>query len=403
MNKTIWLLLALVLLPLTLSAQKKEMSQAKQWIKAGNNLENAEQSMRKLLTDSANRRNDKIWELLFNAVKKQYEQGNEKLYLKQQYDTAKLFTLNKKMFEVLESFDSIDAEPDAKGRVTLKFRRKHADFLRPYRTNLLNGGMFFVDKRNYPEAFSILSTYIDCGKQPLFSDFDFMAKDSLKIREAAYWALFSAYKMKKPEGVFRYLDLAVLDTAHRAYTLQYLAETYLMKNDTVHWLSTLEEGFRDYPRFTYFFPHLADYYSHHDQMQKALLLADRALGVDPGNLVYQYAKANVLLNTGSYKECIELCDRIIAADNTMADAYLTAGLAFFNQAVELDKNVRLTPQQKAELQTLYHNALPYLEQYRKLAPERKDKWSLPLYTIYLNLNMGKEFDEINKVISEAKK
>ena len=68
MNKTIWLLLALVLLPLTLSAQKKEMSQAKQWIKAGNNLENAEQSMRKLLTDSANRRNDKIWELLLSEA-----------------------------------------------------------------------------------------------------------------------------------------------------------------------------------------------------------------------------------------------------------------------------------------------------------------------------------------------
>ena len=38
-------LLLFLLAPFTLSAQKKEISQAKQWLKAGNNLENAEQSM----------------------------------------------------------------------------------------------------------------------------------------------------------------------------------------------------------------------------------------------------------------------------------------------------------------------------------------------------------------------
>ena len=30
-------------------------------------------------------------------------------------------------------------------------------------------------------------------------------------------------------------------------------------------------------------------------------------------------------------------------------------------------------------------------------PESKEKWLSPLYTIYLNLNMGKEFDAIDKI------
>ena len=46
-----------------------------------------------------------------------------------------------------------------------------------------------------------------------------------------------------------------------------------------------------------------------------------------------------------------------------------------------------------------NRALPYLEKYRKLEPNEVGKWSLPLYTIYLNLNMGKEFDEIDKVMN----
>ena len=65
----------LLLAPLGLQAQKKEISAAKDLVKAGKDLAKAESSMRKLLTDSANRNNKKIWNILFDAVKKQYEQG----------------------------------------------------------------------------------------------------------------------------------------------------------------------------------------------------------------------------------------------------------------------------------------------------------------------------------------
>ena len=44
--------------------------------------------------------------------------------------------------------------------------------------------------------------------------------------------------------------------------------------------------------------------------------------------------------------------------------------------------------------------MPYLEKYRQLEPDQTDKWALPLYTIYLNLNLGKEFDEIDKLMKK---
>ena len=51
----------------------------------------------------------------------------------------------------------------------------------------------------------------------------------------------------------------------------------------------------------------------------------------------------------------------------------------------------------------YKKALPYLEKYREMMPDNQDHWALPLYTIYLNLNMGKEFDEIDKLINQSRK
>lgn len=41
-----------------------------------------------------------------------------------------------------------------------------------------------------------------------------------------------------------------------------------------------------------------------------------------------------------------------------------------------------------------------MERYRALAPNQKDKWAPALYNIYLNLNMGKKFEEITKILQQ---
>ena len=100
-----------------LNAQKKEIQQAEAIVKSGKNLDRAEQQMRKLLTDSVNRRNLKIWSTMTNAVRGQYLQGNENLYLHLKQDTAALFKLAHKMFRDYQAMDSVDALPDKKGSI----------------------------------------------------------------------------------------------------------------------------------------------------------------------------------------------------------------------------------------------------------------------------------------------
>ena len=41
-----------------------------------------------------------------------------------------------------------------------------------------------------------------------------------------------------------------------------------------------------------------------------------------------------------------------------------------------------------------------MERYRELRPDEKEKWAAALYNIYLNLNMGKEFLEIDRLLRE---
>ena len=88
---------------------KKQLEQVKASLKSGSNLQGVESSLNKLLQDSLNQKDERLYLALYDVLKKQYQQGNEKLFLKQKYDTASLFVTARKMFLLLDRFDSIDA------------------------------------------------------------------------------------------------------------------------------------------------------------------------------------------------------------------------------------------------------------------------------------------------------
>lgn len=385
--------------PVAASAQKKEIQTAKDQVKAGKNLDQAAASMKKLLADSANRTNRKIWTIYFDAVRKQYEQGNEKLYLKQKYDTAQLFNYTRQLFEVAFQYDSVETAPDKKGRRDFEFRKGHSDYLAHIRSNLYNGGIWFLNKKKYPDAYKFFDCYIECASQPMFKQRNYGEKDK-HLPTAAYYAVYSGYKMKDPKATLHHSYEALKDTVHYNYMLQYLAETYMLEKDTARYVASLKEGFKRVPTFPYFFPRLVEYYVVRNQLDSAMTVVNEALTVVPDSDVYLAAKSNLLLEQGKLKECIEVSKKVIEVNQKLSDPYYNAGICYFNLAVEQDKNSHNSRKTKEQVEANYKKALPYLVKYREMEPKEQGKWAFPLYTIYLNLNMGKEFDEIDKVMKQ---
>ena len=399
----IWKAFALMFLilmsPVAASAQKKEIQTAKDQVKAGKNLDQAAASMKKLLADSANRTNRKIWTIYFDAVRKQYEQGNEKLYLKQKYDTAQLFNYTRQLFEVAFQYDSVETAPDRKGRRDFEFRKGHSDYLAHIRSNLYNGGIWFLNKKKYPDAYKFFDCYIECASQPMFKQRNYGEKDK-HLPTAAYYAVYSGYKMKDPKATLHHSYEALKDTVHYNYMLQYLAETYMLEKDTARYVASLKEGFKRVPTFPYFFPRLVEYYVVRNQLDSAMTVVNEALTVVPDSDVYLAAKSNLLLEQGKLQECIEVSKKVIEVNQKLGDPYYNAGICYFNLAVEQDKNSHNSRKVKEQVEENYKKALPYLVKYREMEPKEQGKWAFPLYTIYLNLNMGKEFDEIDKVMKQ---
>lgn len=385
--------------PVAASAQKKEIQTAKDQVKAGKNLDQAAASMKKLLADSANRTNRKIWTIYFDAVRKQYEQGNEKLYLKQKYDTAQLFNYTRQLFEVAFQYDSVETAPDKKGRRDFEFRKGHSDYLAHIRSNLYNGGIWFLNKKKYPDAYKFFDCYIECASQPMFKQYNYGVKDK-HLPTAAYYAVYSGYKMKDPKATLHHSYEALKDTVHYNYMLQYLAETYMLEKDTARYVASLNEGFKRVPTFPYFFPRLVEYYVVRNQLDSAMTVVNEALTVVPDSDVYLAAKSNLLLEQGKLQECIEVSKKVIEVNQKLGDPYYNAGICYFNLAVEQDKNSHNSRKVKEQVEENYKKALPYLVKYREMETKEQGKWAFPLYTIYLNLNMGKEFDEIDKVMKQ---
>ena len=390
------LLAIALLLPCLLMAQKKELSQARTYIKSGKDFDKAEKLMTGLLNDPANRDNERIYLTWYESVMLQYQAANEKLYLKQKYDTAAFYGLIHRMYAITETLDSLDAQPDEKGRVKLDYRKGNARDMDLLRRNLYYGGTYNLRKGDYPTAFQFFDTYIDADRQPLFTGYDYLKRDTM-MPEAAYWATFCGYKTQNPQVTLKYSELALRDEAKARFTLQYISEAYRLQQDTAAYVATLGKGFSRFPDYPYFFPRLADYYNAHGRSDSVLVIADHALEKHPKKPLFLLAKSLALLNLDRYEECVKVSEQLIGQDEKLPEPHFNIATAYLNQALELEKKnePRLYRQQ---LQELYGKARPYMETYRKLMPQDQQRWAPALYRIYLNLNMGKQFEEIDRLM-----
>lgn len=397
MKKLITITLLLLTVIPCLRAQRKEISQARSYVKSGKDLDKAVTLMKGLLDkDSVNRKNPKIYITWFEAVEKQYAAGNEKLYLKQKYDTASLFNYTKSMFEILTTLDSVESTPDEKGRVKIEYRKKHAAILDKYRPNLYFGGAYFVRKADYNKSFDFYDEYISCADMPMFEYYNYAANDTM-LTEAAYWATYSGYKMKDVRKTLKYATRAEADTARLKYVIMYEADAYSTAKDEESYVATLRRGFGKYPTFSYFFPKLMDYYTTRNKLDSALNVADKALEAAPDSRLFLYAKSTVLLNMGRNDECEEVTKKLISLCDTVAEPYYNIGTAILNRIVILEQSPR---ENKEQIRAEYRKALPYMEKYRVLSPTQSKRWAPALYRIYLNLNMGKQFEDIDKIINK---
>ena len=340
---------------------------------------------------------------IFYTAAKLYESSNSvenrKAYLKQQYDTAMFFNTLLNMYEQLRLCDSVDAVPNAQQKVKLKYSKKTYDLRQKHIKNILNGSKFFLRKGDYASAYG----YIDAFYTNTTSK-----RDSLLYR-LAYQAALCGYLTNQPKHTLKYIDKAIeaASRGDKPILQEYKVRTYaLLKNDSL-WVRELHTGVNLYPEYDYFFVNLIDWYNSQRMTKEACELADSLIQVvSAEKAIYWYTKCKMKLMENDYEACIQFADSTIKRDPAYVDAYYNKGISYLNMAViKKDtacndiKDKRFAEDRKA-IHELYVQAMPCMEKVRELQPDMVDRWASPLYRIYLNLNKGKEFDEMDKILKK---
>ena len=396
----------LLCLPLCGVAQK-EYKELRNYIKTGQNLDKALKLVAGCEQDTCKLHDDpKLYALAAEVEMKINEAQNTKIYLKQAYDTVAFFSSTYGIFDYLMKQDAKECIPDAKGRVKPKSRSKIAATLRSYYPNIYSGGLFFIKKKNYQEADKFFSLYIDLPKSPIFEKSNKFADES-KMPRAAFWSMTSCFATKNYKDVFKYQDLAMADSANIDLCLQYTSMAHAALGNAEGMITELMKGIHYVPEDLFFFSRLSDHYNTTKQYDKSLNLCDSLIKSDTTKLMYQFAKCGVLFNKKDFKQCRDLSVALLKKDTTNADLYYYIASCYYNEGTDAEATLgsdftgKTFKAKKAEVLDIFQKALPYMEKYRKLQPNAQERWANPLYHIYLQLNMGSQFQEIDKLLKQA--
>ena len=337
-----------------------------------------------------------------------YNKENEKMYLQQAYDQEKFFGSLSKMFDYFLVCDSLEQIPNEKGNVVAKYRPEMMELLSRIRINLVSGGVTYFNDNNNEKAFELFSKYIDVADAPLFASFNYAETDTL-MAEIAYYATLAGLKLEDYNKALKYVDLAMKkeDVAQKA--IEYKAMSYINLGDTVNWINALKEGVEKYPSVEYFYSNLISYYNNSGDTNDLVAFADEMLAKNPLP-IFRFVKGYVYQNQKEYDKAVEEYKVCIEQDPNYTGAYRNLGICYCQMAQDLsdaasalDIKSKAYKAKKEEINAYYKLALPIYEHLRKIDdgsdPDVKSAWTNGLYTCYYMLNMGKEFEEIEKLMN----
>ncbi|WP_294588680.1 tetratricopeptide repeat protein [uncultured Bacteroides sp.] len=363
----------------------------------------AEALINEALTNPETKDKPETWDVAGLIQKKRSEKEMENAYLRKPYDTLQVYNSALNMCKYYFKCDELAQIPDEKGKVKNKFRKSNAASILAERGNLINGGIQFFNQDKNKEAFEFFATYVDVAANPMFEKENLLQTDTV-LPQIAYYASLAAAKMEDYPNVLKYAPYAQNDKEVGKYAMEFISTALKAEGDTVKWVNSLKEGIQKYPEHPFFFGHLIDYYSNNNKYDEAMQFADDMLAKDPKNTFYLYVKGYLYHNMKNYDKAIEFYTKTVEVDPNYAEAFSNLGLIYCLQAQDFSEKATTDvndPKYKADQATLksfYEKARPNYEKARELKPDQKDLWLNGLYRVYYNLDMGPEFDEIEKLM-----
>jgi tetratricopeptide (TPR) repeat protein len=399
--KKVFLIIGLCLAVTAVFAQKAAVTSAERMAKDSRaNLNDARNLIKGALENAETKDESKTWFVAGQIEDAQFNRENTKQILGQKPNEPIMYDALSKALPFFIKAQALDQRPDAKGKVSPKFEKNIKGILTANHIYYINGGGYWFGEQDYQKAFDFFEQFLEIANLP------FMAGTKAAVRDSnymivQYYAAMASTTLNNSELAIKSLKRAK-DTPYEQHLIyQWLCGIYAEVEDTDNLEKTLEEGLQVFPDSSYYLFNLINTYISTDRNDKAIDMLNTAISKNPSNpnlyqslgSVHERGTKDNDKAEENYKKAIELDPENAMNQLNLGRIYYNAGVGKLNE-VNLISDANLYNQGRAEVKTLFIKALPFFEKAHQLAPTETDQM-IGLRTIYYNLDMGKELEEIS--------
>ena len=296
--------------------------------------------------------------------------------------------------------DEFDNQPNDKGKVAPKFRKKNADRLANFRSVLINAANETTDP---DQKLSLANAYINSSESPLFAEI--LKNGDQYIGYAQFFAAAAYYNKENWNKAAEYAEKALKfdDVKENAeqYLVSALTKNLKTKADTLAYLKKLNDINADK-----YMAQIASLYNQIGEKELSSKILNDAIAANPNNKMAYAIKGENAMNAKDWDEAIKNFKKTVEIDPEFVAVWFNLGVCAsskgFDLNEQLSENGRLTPENDAKVKDALKEAMGYYEKVRSLDPNREkvSNWPYQLRMIYNALGETDKANEITKMLGE---
>ncbi|MDR2138916.1 MAG: hypothetical protein LBP50_05155 [Tannerella sp.] len=401
--KRVLLMIGLCMAATTAFAQKKAVNEAERISKDAKPDFNEARTLIKGALENPETVNEaRTWYVAAQIEDAQFTAENTKQIMGQQPNEPVMYdALQNSLPYFLKAYE-LDQRPNEKGKVKPKYAKSIKGALSANHVYFMNGGIYYFEKGEYKKACDFWEQYLQVADLPFIADEKKPAteKDSSYMSIQFYLSV-AATQVNDSKYAIQNLERAKNTPYRQSDVYQYLYGEYQILKDTANMQKTLEEGYALFPDTSFFVLYLINLYIHQNENEKAVGLLTKAIEKDPDNVdLYQAMGSVYESGLKDYDKAEIYYKRAAELDSENPVMLSNIGRIYYNQAVNklgeanLISDAAKYNEEKGRAKDLFRKALPYFQKAYEKDPASVE-YMTALRGIYYNLDMGKEFDEID--------
>lgn len=342
---------------------------------------------------------NQLVEILYPEAAKVYEQATLASMKKETVEPQAFLPIANVLNEAVKC-DEFDNQPNDKGKVAPKFRKKNADRLLSFRGGLINAAN---DAKDNDVKLKLAQAYINSSESPLFAEA--LKNGDEFIGYAYFFAAVSYYNTEDWKSCETYAAKAIkydnIKENAEQYLVSSLTKNLKTKADTLVYLEKLNEI-----NPQKYMANIASLYNQIGEKERSNKLLDAAIAANPNDKMAYAIKGENAMADRNWEDAIQAFKKTVALDPEFTAVWYNLGVCASSKGYDLYEklsvNGKISNEDDAKVKAIFSEAVGYYEKVRQQDPNREkvSNWPYQLRMLYNAIGDKEKADEISKMLGE---